>query len=122
AVKIRFHYVCGTNENPLTSFVCPETDFDALLTVNGKLIFNTEATIPPGNFITPVPPCDRGYLIGWVIDSADRPIKFDGLIGDAVLRPSSTAVSAYNAIPIQADSALASGALISLVGAGSLVF
>src|SRR5260221_13672096 len=40
AVKIRFHYVCGTNEDPVTSFICPETDFDAVVTVNGKLIFN----------------------------------------------------------------------------------
>jgi hypothetical protein len=90
--------------------------------VNGKLIFNPEATSPPGNFITPLPQCQRGYLIGWVIDQFDRPIKFDGLIGDAVLRASDTAVSAYTAIPIQADPALATSALITLGGAGNLVF
>ena len=122
-VKIRFHYVCGTNEGDTTnSFICRETDFDAQTTVNGKLIFNPEATTPPGNFITPLPQCQRGYLIGWVIDQFDRPIKFDGLIGDAVLRESSTAVSAYTAIPIQAHSELATGALVALGGAGNLVF
>ena len=51
----------------------------------------------------------------------DLPIKFDGLIGNAVIRGgnlaagpdagSSTAVSAYNAITIQADPALANLAL-----------
>jgi hypothetical protein len=102
-VKIRFHYVCGTTESDISgSFICKETDFDAQTTVNGKLIFNPEGA-PPGNFITPIPQCQRGYLIGWVINSSDQPIKFDGLIGDAVLRESDTAVSAYNAIPIQAN-------------------
>ena len=122
-VKIRFHYVCGTDEGAAAdSFVCKETDFDAQVTVNGKLVFNPEAVTPPGNFITPIPQCDRGYLIGWVINTSDQPIKFDGLIGDAVIRESGTAVSAYNAIPIQADPALASGALITVGGGGGLVF
>jgi len=113
-VRIRFHYVCGTNVGDISGFfVCKETNFDAETTVNGKLIFNTESTSPPGNFITPFPHCDRGYLIGWVVNKANLPIKFDGLIGDAVLRASSTAVSAYKAIPIQADPALATGAIIT---------
>jgi hypothetical protein len=121
-VKIRFHYVCGTNEGDIgNSFVCRETDFDAQTTVNGKLIFNPES-VTPGNFLTPNPECERGYLIGWVIDNFDRPIKFDGLIGDAVLRASDTAVSAYNAIPIQAHPELAAGALIAVGGNGGLVF
>ena len=122
-VKIRFHYVCGvTDADTSTFFVCRQTDFDALVTVNGKLIFNPEATMPPGNLAAPIPACDRGYLIGWVVDEFDRPIKFDGLIGAAVLRESATAVSAYNAIPIQAHPALEPGAFISLGGAGNLVF
>jgi hypothetical protein len=122
-VKIRFHYVCGSNEGDIpNSFVCRETDFDAFVTVNGKLVFNPEATTPPGNLLTPSPSCTRGYLIGWVIDVFDRPIKFDGLIGDAVFRESPTAVSAYSAIPIQAHPDLATGALITVGGAGNLVF
>jgi hypothetical protein len=112
-VKIRFHYVCGTNESDISgSFICKETDFDAQTTVNGKLIFNPEGA-PPENFITPIPQCQRGYLIGWVIDQADLGIKFDGLIGDAVLRESDTAVSAYNAIPIQANPATNPGDTIT---------
>jgi hypothetical protein len=47
--------------------------------------------------------------------TGDRPIKFDGLIGDAVLRVSGSALASYNAIPIQADPALANGAFITLV-------
>jgi hypothetical protein len=57
-----------------------------------------------------------------VENQQDQPIKFDGLIGDAVLRESDTAVSAYNAIPIQADPTLASNAPIALTSDGSLVF
>ena len=122
SVKIRFHYVCGTNESDIAgSFVCKETDFEAVTTVNGKLIFNPEGA-PPGNFITPIPQCQRGYLIGWVENTSDQPIKFDGLIGDAVLRESDTAVSAYNAIPIQAHPALATGALITTADDGGLLF
>ena len=49
----------------------------------------------------PRAPCAGGYLIGWLIDPAsDTPIKFDGLIGDAVVRTSGTAQAGYNAIPI----------------------
>ena len=68
-----------------------------------------------GTRFVPPPPCPRGYLIGWVVNTSDRPIKFDGLIGDAVLRVSGGALASYNAIPIQADPALANGALITLV-------
>ena len=119
-VKIRFHYVCGAQEF-FDSQICHERDFEASTTVNGKLVFNSEGAAP-GNFITPFPPCNRGYLIAWVINTSDQPIKFDGLIGNAVLRESNTAVSAYNAIPIQADPALANGALIGLTSGGGLAF
>jgi hypothetical protein len=55
------------------------------------------------------PPCPMGYLIGWVINPAnDQPVKFDGLIRDEVIRESPTAVSAFNAIPIQAANEAAS--------------
>src|SRR5437667_166011 len=79
-------------------------------------------------FKVPKPQCKNGYLVAWVVDNLDRPIKFDGLIGDVVLRGPdnaaasasvqgpvagvghSTAVSAYQGITIQADPALAVGA------------
>ncbi len=119
-VKIRFHYVCGTNEGDVAgSWVCKETDFDAFTTVNGKLVFNPEG-LPPGNTITPIPRCDRGYLIGWVISPAnDQPIKYDGLIGNAVIRNSDTAVTSYRGYTIQADPALAVAAPIQTVGEGN---
>ena len=79
--------------------------------------------------IVPAAPCSRGYLIGWVISlNNDQPIKFDGLIGNAVLRPGSqlsgspTVRATYNAIPIQADPALANGAGITTNANGALLF
>jgi hypothetical protein len=123
-IKIRFHYVCGGDQNPFNKFICQEVDFDATVTVNGKLVFNTEATMQfGGNFISPNPPCERGYLIAWVVNTSDQPIKFDGLIGDAVIRESSSAVSAYNAIPIQAHPTVPGpGGLITLGPLGQLIF
>ena len=83
----------------------------------------------------PAPECPNGggYLIGWVISPTnDKPIKFDGLIGDAHLRPgapagsiiagSPTALADYDAIPIQADPALANGAAVTTNGNGALMF
>jgi hypothetical protein len=121
-VRIHFHWVCGNDLNPANSYLCRESDFFASTTINGKLVFNTEG-INPGNFLVPfTPPCERGYLIGWVVNSSNQPIKFDGLIGDAVLRESGTAVASYNAIPIQAAPALAINALVPLAPGGGLPF
>jgi len=124
-LKLRFHWVCpgaeGTNSN-----ICPEVDFDVNLTVPGKLTFaanglpiNTNS--PPR---VPAPPCARGYLIGWVISPTnDLPIKFDGLVGNAIIRNpnlvagphagSSTGLSAYTPITIAADPTLANLAPIA---------
>jgi hypothetical protein len=104
-VRIRMQWVCpGLPQN---SLICPTIDFDVLASVNGKAVFNTEGPSFPGNKFVPPPPCPNGYLIGWVIDITDRPVKFDGLFGDAVIRNTPTAVGSYAAIPIQADPALA---------------
>jgi hypothetical protein len=135
AVKIRFHWVCGTEEEQAfflaTSFVCKETDFDINATVFEKIVLTPNGETAgfytaglPSKF-APAANCPNGggYLIGWVISPAnDRPIKFDGLIGDAVLRPSSAALGSYNAIPIQADPGLASGAPVSTNASGALMF
>ena len=123
AIKIRFHWVCPGTEGVNSNF-CPEMDFDVNLSVNGKLAFSADGTPINGNSpVVPAAPCARGYLIGWVVDSSDRPIKYDGLIGNAVIRGGnlaagpdagfSTAVSAYAAVTIQADTALATGAAIA---------
>jgi len=136
-VKIRFHWVCGTSEANLAgSFICTETDFDVTATVYEKIVLVPDGTaaggyVNPGlpTKTVPAAPCTGGYLIGWVINPAnDTPIKFDGLIGDAVLRPGSpttgspTAQAGYDAIPIQADPALANGAPVLTNGNGALLF
>lgn len=111
-VKIRAHWVCPGAEG-VNSNICNEEDFDILtLTVNGKVVFapdgiainsNSPSTVRPA-------PCPRGYLIAWVVNTGDQPVKFDALIGNAVIRGATIAStgnsggsSAYNAIPIQAN-------------------
>jgi hypothetical protein len=128
-VKIRLHWVCGTSEaDQAGSFICQETDFDVTATVFEKIVLS-----PDGSFAgvttkqVPAAQCPRGYLIGWVIQpptagNSDKPIKFDGLIGDAVLREAPTAEAAYSAIPIQADPLLANGAVVNTNENGALLF
>jgi hypothetical protein len=122
-IKIRFHWVCPGDLTFPDKLICPETDFDVTATVGEKIVL-----VPDGSFAhvsnhtVPAAPCPRGYLIGWVIDTSNRPIKFDGLIGDAVLRQSRTAVSSHGAIPIQADPVLANLAPITTGDNGGLVF
>ncbi len=99
-VKLEAHWVCPGSENPSTSFVCKESDFVLFTTVNGKITVNPNGQSSVGNI--PAPPCNHGYLIAWVVNTSDQPIKFDGLFGDAVVRNSSTAESAYDGIPVQA--------------------
>ena len=141
-VKIRFHWVCGTTEaDEAGSFICKETDFDITATVYEKIVLTPNGE-PAGTYgaglptkFAPAPECPNGggYLIGWVITpTTDTPIKFDGLIGDAHLRPgapagsifagSPTALADYDAIPIQADPALANGAAVTTNGNGALMF
>jgi hypothetical protein len=97
-------------------------------------VFNPTSITVTGSNPIPVPqaPCVLGYLIGWVIDPAnDQPVKFDGLIGNALIRESGTALAAYSAIPIQAHPDLpsfpATGSAIRtlpdpLTGIGRLAF
>jgi hypothetical protein len=137
-IEVRLHWVCPGTQDFATLFVCRETDFDIFLSINGKLAFSADGSPLNANTpVVPAAPCPNGYLIAWVINNTDQPIKFDGLIGDAVIRGmslaagpnagSSTAVEAYRAIAIQADPALATGALIATdtdpaTGTASLVF
>jgi hypothetical protein len=123
-IKVRFHWVCGGDDKIDNKYICPSTDFDVFLTVDGKAVFdpnNTTITgsqshhvsLPPFNIDGTL--CTRGYLIGYVVNRSDQPIKFDGLIGDAVIRNTASSASAYRAITIQADPALATNATIGLV-------
>ena len=135
AVTLRAHWVCPG---------CTESSFNLETTVGGSLYFNPEGVVVlagvvtssvfPNNATTtiPVPPCDRGYLIVWVIDGSGNAIKFDGLVRDAVLRDGSTgeefaSARGYNAISIQASENLPVGTedaptLTDVNGDGALDF
>jgi len=124
AIKVRFNWICGGDDKIDNKHICPATDFDVFLTVDGKAVFDPNdiaitgsqfhhVSLPPFNIDGT--PCTRGYLVGYVVDTSDRPIKYDGLLGDAVIRNTATSTSAYRAIPIAADPALANRALIGLV-------
>jgi hypothetical protein len=114
-VTVFFHWVCPGTEG-VNSNICPETDFQVNLTVFGKVAFSADgipinSNSPP---LVPAAPCPRGYLIGSA--QSNLPVSFEGLIGNAVIRGenlvagpnagSSTAVSAYQAITVQAGTAL----------------
>ena len=77
-VKLHADWVCPGSENPSSSFVCKESDFILFTTINGKI------TLSPNG--PNVPPCQHGYLVVYVVNLFDQPIKFDGLFGDAVVR------------------------------------
>jgi hypothetical protein len=104
-VKILFHWVCPGPQDFAQKLICKETNFVVTATVFEKIVLSPDGTFTGVTTRTvPAAPCPRGYLIGWVVrPSDDQPIKFDGLIGDAVLRESGTALASYGAIPIQAN-------------------
>jgi hypothetical protein len=110
-VTLRLHWVV---------FGCLERDFIQQVSVNGTLVIT-----PNDGGSIPFPPSGQGYLLVWVIDPANgNAIKFDGLIGKALIRrppQAPQADTAYNAIPIQAGAALANGAIIS-PASGALAF
>jgi len=120
-IKIRFHWVCPGDQSFPDKLICKEVDFDVTASVNEKLVLvpNGVGTADGvGTRSVPAAPCPKGFLVGWVVgpgSTGDRPIKFDGLIGDAVLRTAGTALGSYNAIPIQADPALKHQDFIALV-------
>jgi hypothetical protein len=125
-VRVNFHWVCppqpdvaGAQFAATGGGVCVENDFFVNLTVNGKVWFSPEGGTTSGDLpgqIVPQAPCGRGYLIGFVtnigkmegdhtavFEDSDRPIRFDGLIGDAVMRNTPQDLQAFRAITIQAD-------------------
>jgi len=127
SVKLLARWVCPGDQNPAKKFICKEVDFELTTTVKSTITFGAVAT--PTLFgaagsnarrSVPAPPCDRGFLIAWVVSPADgdapRAIKFDGLLGHAVLRNNGNDASAYNAYPIQAVSTLALNALTDVDG------
>jgi hypothetical protein len=127
-VKMRFHWVCPGSEDIAPKYVCKETDFDVVVSVNGRVLLNPEDTRFPGDYFGSASPCPKGYLVGWVISpNTGRPIKYDALTGNAVLRDPSGAIESYEAIAIRADPNLAVRAEVateidSRTGTPSLVF
>jgi len=123
-VDIHFDWVCKGD----FFHVCKESNFTIHTTVHGTVRFDANGgpCFPGPSFVdfegcgVPVaPPCEEGYLIGWAVDNSDTPIKFDGLIGDAVLREdeengspisANTTATEYSGITIQAGASLATGA------------
>jgi hypothetical protein len=110
-VKLRAHWVCPGSQDPEQKYICEEANFDLTSTVTGTIVINPANV---GHFTqrVPIPPCAAGYLIVWVINTSDQPIKYDALLGDAVLRELDEAPSAYNGIPIQANAAAATGTVL----------
>jgi len=121
-VRMMGHWVCP---GQFSTQICRETDFTFTTTVEGTASFSTEGSNVGVNFTTvrvPAAPCPEGYLIVWAVNTANQPIKFDGLVGDAVVRWNNHAAASYEAIAIQADRALAQGALIARGAGGALLF
>jgi hypothetical protein len=136
-VKLKAHWVCPGDQTFENKYICRETDFDLFTTVFGTISFNPENVGAAANFpATPLvptgggtqrvpnPPCDRGYLIAWVVNTQDVPINFNALIGDAIIRDANGSVSAYNGIPIQAApvAAAATNTPITVGPTGELPF
>jgi hypothetical protein len=127
-VKVRFHWVCPGSEDIAAKHICKDAAFTVVLPIGGKASFNPEDSRPVGDVMGAIPPCTKGYLIGWVIDAiSDRPIKYDGLTGTAVLRDSRGTTDSYEAITVPAEPNLAARADIatdidSRTGSPALVF
>jgi hypothetical protein len=116
-VYLRAKWVCppGVTSDPK---FCAEKDFTLTTTVNGTLWINPENI--PGTGVAQTGPdplvarplCPQGFLIVWVVDNLTnlQPISFNGLFGDAVLRPSAvTHTAAYNGLTIETVSSLTTG-------------
>jgi len=121
-VRIRAHWVCP---GQFSTQICKEVDFNFQTTVEGTVSFTPEGSPVGTNFSTvrvPPSPCPEGYLIAWVTDTSGRPIKFDSLVGDAVVRWNNHAAGAYEAVAIQAVAALPNKAVIVPTATGALPF
>jgi hypothetical protein len=119
-IHVHLHWVCPGVQIGQQTSVCSETDFTVPITFGtssaGKITFNpgtgTGTITGPspsdynGSTIVPIAPCPKGYLIGYAVDNEDRPVKFDGLIGDTVQRSFGTDLQSESAIAIQADPTL----------------
>ena len=132
-VLLKAAWVClrfGGNLNEAFPDQCSETNFLIPTTVNATVYFGAQGATPvnlgPRAISVPAPPsnCGRngqGFLVVWVVDTFGNAIKYDALIGDAVLRTQTgldtaglSTAGQYNAIPIQGSASLNQGDLIPL--------
>jgi hypothetical protein len=121
-VTLVARWVCPGSQDFSEKFICASADFNLVTTVKGTITFNPENAGTRSDVLIPRPPCDRGYLIVWVINAAGEPIKFDALAGNAVLRNDKNSASSYTAFPIQAVSGLPTGASTDVNNDGRLQF
>ncbi|HKY76571.1 MAG TPA: hypothetical protein VJS45_10535 [Acidimicrobiia bacterium] len=106
-VKLKLHWVCPATVQKGAAGFCYSQDFELHTTVHGKVEFDASGRVTVGPFdlnggIIPVPECLEGFLIAYVVDTVGRPIIFNGLIGEQVLRLRPGSASAYNGITFQA--------------------
>ena len=133
-VMLKAAWVCNTSFDPdfRQSFPdhCSETNFLIPTTVNATVYFGAQGATPvnlgPRAISVPAPPsnCGRngqGFLVVWVVDTFGNAIKYDALIGDAVIRTQTgnavaglSTAGQYNAIPIQGSASLNQGEQIPL--------
>jgi hypothetical protein len=120
----------GEQGTPVTYTVTAQDNVDGTAMLNENNILtqdnapavyaNMDGTAPPmsgggGNTgtMTPAPAPQPNAPVGGgditIVCDPTSPIKFDALIGDAVIRESSDDASAYNAIPIQCTATDAAG-------------
>jgi hypothetical protein len=126
-VKLLARWVCPASQTLSEKFVCKATDFELLTTVKGTVWINPENIGSRSRSVdVPRPPCNAGFLLVWVVSPDDandpRAIKFDGLVGTAVLRNGTGSASGYTAYPIQAIDQLPPGALTDVNDDGRLQF
>lgn len=101
-VPVKAKWVCppapGSTLGGLIGF-CGEADFMVKQTITGTIVINVTGDGPVTQ-----PACPQGFLIAWVVSPlTGLPISFNGLIGDAVLRFSTTEAVAYHALSIRSD-------------------
>jgi hypothetical protein len=109
-IKLALEWICpGTVQKGAASF-CQSVDFELHTTLFGKLQFdaNGNVTVAPdpadvGSNLITNPSCPEGYLIAYVVDGLGRAIKFDGLVGEVVLRERPNSASALAGVTFQAD-------------------
>ena len=134
-VLLKAVWICGSGDlNVPFPAQCSEQNFMIPTTVNSTVYFGaqgpTQVNLGLNATSVPPPPCQRGYLVVWVVGADGLPIKYDALIGDAVLRTQTgnpvgglATAGQYTAIPIQGSKYLNTGNSIPVdPGTGAVSF